>query len=165
MSETKPILIFTHFWDAEYIISRQFCIAQQDSTVKMIYLNNPLNYTVNSIALTHPNLDSLPLIQEQFPSLKTLNFFCPTYEILKKYKEDKDWDYYTKKYKELLVARRDDIKDWVNSLEDNKAYILCCWENTSRGANCHRVILYNAISHSKTLKDKVICLYRDGGKV
>lgn len=168
MSETKltkPILIFSTFWDAEYIIDKKFCIAQYKNEAKMVYLNNPLNYTVNSIALMHPNLDNLPLLKEQFSPLKTLSFFCPTYDILRKYKEDKDWDDYTLKYKALLVRRKDDIKDWISSLEDNKAYILCCWENTSKKAKCHRQIIYSAISNSKTLKDKVICLYRDGGKI
>ncbi len=164
-SETKPVIIFTTFWDAEYIISNKFCIAQQENAAKMVHLNNPLNYMVNSIALMSPDIERFPLIKEQFGSFRTLDFFCPTYDILRKYKDDKDWAYYTEKYKELLVRRKDDIKEWISGLENNKAYILCCWENTSKHANCHRQIIYKAISGSKTLKDKVICLYRDGGKI
>lgn len=142
--QTDKILIFTTFWDADYFLK-----------------NNEYSLCkVYSIALQHPNL---PFISKKFNPLPTLDFFCPTWEMLSKYKTDKNWDDYTKKYRALLMQRKKEIKEWFNSLK-NGSYMLCCWENTSRGANCHRKLLYDVFVHSKSTKDKAVYIYRHGGK-
>lgn len=168
MQESKPIVIFTTFWDAEDILKQKCFLFQNDNKTNIVYVctdsnNKPENFCVYSIALAHPSLDKIPNIKEQtLPFFIRLDMLCPTYDILMKYKRDKDWVDYTKKYKQIISKRKDEIKNWIFSLRNNFIYILCCWENTKSGANCHRQILYNAIIASKTLKDKATYIYRHG---
>ena len=147
---TDKILIFTTFWDAEYFLK-----------------NNPYSKCqVFSIALTHPGVTRLPNITLKSPwknSISCLDFFCPTPAMLFKYKEDKDWKDYTEKFNALIVQRKEKIKAWIDSIP-NGTYFLCCWENTKNGINCHRKLLYDALTQSKTMKDKAKYIYRHGGK-
>jgi hypothetical protein len=85
--------------------------------------------------------------------------------MLTKYKKDKDWDAYQKHFIELIKKRKVVIRDWVNSLKPDWVYFLCCWENTSSGAHCHREILYKAFSESQTISKKIIPIYRSGEKI
>lgn len=167
MQEYKPIVIFTTFWDAEEILKQKCFLFQNDGKMNIAYVrtgsdNKPENFCVYSIALAHPNLDKTPNIKEQINPFVRLDILCPTYDILMKYKKDKDWVDYTEKYKKIIVRRKEEIKNWFSSLRNNFVYILCCWENTQSGANCHRQILYNVITSSKTLKDKAIYVYHHG---
>jgi hypothetical protein len=74
---------------------------------------------------------------------------------------DDTWAIYESQYKELLKERKEEIKNWINNLIPNKIYVLCCWENTIKGAHCHRRILFDQFSKSKTISSKVISLYRN----
>ena len=166
MEEKKSTIIFTTFWDAEKMLSQK-AIVNNKKELQILELDedgDPSNYSVNSIALMHPDLTKMPLINKQFHPFTTIKCLCPTYDILMKYKTDKDWDSYTKEFKKLIVNRKKDIISWIDSLNPNFIYILCCWENTERGANCHREILYKLLTQSKTMKDKANYIYRTGSK-
>jgi len=161
----KPIILFTNFWDANNLIDRKHFTFSKDGQISLVNLiDDPINYNVLSIALTHPPIESLPNIKSRF-SLNRLDFFCPTYGILMDYKNGGEWSEYIIKYKELLKSRKDSIVPWVKSLNQNNVYILCCWENTSKGANCHRDILYDVFTKSNSMKDMAIYVSRDGKKM
>jgi len=172
MKNDKPIIVFTTFWDAEFMISNKFCVYYDNQKLGVLYLNYKEiddnivaeNYTVCSIALMHPDLNFLPNIKEQFNPIRRLDFFCPTFNMLKTYKDDKDWETYTKNFKDLIRNRKDDILSWIDSLKGNHIYILCCWENTVNGSNCHRKLIYDAFTKSKSIKDKAIYVYKHGSK-
>jgi len=134
----RPIITFTTFWNANKVIS--------------MLPNN--NFRVHSIALSNPALDKLPNLKD----MSRLDIFCPSWEILNKYKQDKNWEDYTKSFMELMHTRNKEVKEWLNSLSHGYRYFLCCWENTSKGSNCHRRLLYDAFKNSK-LKDKYHFLY------
>lgn len=168
MKNSKPIVVFTTFWDAEFMLDNKCCVSLKEDKLHIIRLNlineTPINYTVSSIALMHPDLTQLPLIKSQFDPFIRLDCFCPTYKILKQYKESKDWDRYTKEFHGLIRHRKEDIKSWVEGLKEDHIYFLCCWENTKKNANCHRRLLYDAFIKSNSLKDKATYLYRHGSK-
>lgn len=159
----KAIVILTNFWDADNIIDNGSLIVE-DVAFKKIYkidfVSLPeTNFTIHSIALTSPQMKS-----KRFDNITRLDFFCPTYDMLKRYKEDKNWDKYVPDYKELLRCRKDNIRRWIISLKPNHVYILCCWENTSKGAHCHREILHKAFLNSSTARNNIISVYRHGSK-
>jgi len=159
----KPVILFTNFWDANKLLqTKHFVFWKGNSLYKVKMNDDPKNYSVLSIALRHPSLDKLPVIKETHSHLPRLDFFCPTYEMLKDYKGGGKWSDYVVKYKQLMRDRRTDITEWVKSLIPDHVYILCCWENTSKGANCHRKLVFEALSKSKTLRDKAIYTHRDG---
>jgi hypothetical protein len=146
MDLVKPIIIFTTFWDATSVYeSGGFMI--DDKIIKF----DPNEVELRSIALAQPKGKSLP----------NLSFLNPTWDILKEYKADRDWQKYTNEYKQILVENRLEIADWIDSLE-NKVYILCCWENTCKGANCHRKIVFDALNSSNRTKSSALYIYRDG---
>lgn len=142
----KPTVIFTTFWHADKMLEKDE------------------NIVVHSVALSHPPLTKLKNINKHFKPFVRLDMFCPTPEILFKYKEDKDWRAYVKEYRKLLSQRKKEIKGWVKSLEDDKTYALCCWENTSVSAQCHRWLIYYALTDSKTMKDKAIYVCKHGNE-
>lgn len=159
----KPVVIFTNFWDADKLLKRgHFLCSEGEFLYKVMLYEDPRNYKVCSIALSHPPLDRLPVIKSKFSKLERLNFFCPTYNMLKDHKDGGEWSDYVKQYMPLLKSRKDSVLDWFKSLESNHVYILCCWENTSKGAHCHRQLMYDAFTKSKSLKDKAIYIYRSG---
>ena len=168
----KPIVIFTSFWDANYLLSKEFFVSEINDNPIIVWLKNkdgkPHNYSVSSVALRAPSLDKLPIIKEKHGEMSRLDFFCPTYKILTDYKSDPimkfNWELYKSRFKPLLQSRKSDILDWVDSLESNKIYFLCCWESTSEKVHCHRQIIYNAFKASKKISDKVISIYRHGNK-
>ena len=87
--------------------------------------DKPQNYEVVSIALSHPPLSRITKIEEKFNPIKRLDFFCPTYDMLKDYKDGGDWIKYTDKYKTLLKSRKAQVFEWVESLSSDRIYILC----------------------------------------
>jgi len=158
----KPIILFTNFWDANKLIDIGFfTFANKDNIYNVKLIDDPINYNALSIALTHPPIKSLPNIKLRF-NLDRLDFFCPTYDILMDYKNGGDWIEYISEYKLLLKKRKVQIVQWIKSLMPDNVYILCCWENTSKGANCHRNILYEAFISSSTMKDAAIYILRNG---
>ena len=166
MKSKKSIVILTTFFDADNMIENGCFFYQSENKKDVVYkinlLNdkngNPENYVVNSISLVDPMLKSLINVKE----LNRIDCFCPTYNIEKKYKEDHDWETYRKKYSELLKKRKTEIKSWSDSLEPDKVYLICCWENTKKISRCHREIIYSALKNSKSIKDRVLVIYRDG---
>lgn len=139
----KPIVTFTSFWDANILVQDQ-----------------SQNYQVYSIALGIPDSTKIPFIK----NILKLNHFCPTYDLLMSYKKDGDWDKYKVIYRKILISRKDDIDKWLKGLEQDKTYILCCWEDTSKKCNCHRKILYDALKATKIWKDYAIWVYRNGNE-
>ncbi|PJB21417.1 MAG: hypothetical protein CO114_05415 [Euryarchaeota archaeon CG_4_9_14_3_um_filter_38_12] len=61
-------------------------------------------------------------------------FLAPTKELLDKYKNNKNWDFYVNEYKRLLVERR--VLDKLNKSFFKKRTCLLCSEPTSE--HCHR---------------------------
>lgn len=134
---------------------------QNNSVYKInIYTDWP-NYSVYSIALSHPELTDL----KNPSSMTRLDVFCPTYDMLKRYKENGDWEAYTKDYWNLLKARKNRMAEWAESLVRDRIYFLCCWENTSGKAHCHREILYQAMKGSKIINEKSLVIYRKGNEI
>jgi hypothetical protein len=60
------------------------------------------------------------------------------------------------------VSNKESVAKFVDSLEPEHIYILCCWENTCKGANCHRKLLCDALSSSGRTKDLANYVYRHG---
>jgi len=167
VKKLKPVVIFTTFWDAAYLVDSKSVLFDWHGNIKSLnLLSDPCNFSVKSVALSHPSFEKMPKLKGIFRGNRDrLDFFCPSYDLLHKYHKDKDWNYYIEKYKKSMGSNKREIRDWVSSLELNHIYILCCWEDTSGGANCHRRLIYNALRASKIAKDKLILIYRDGGKI
>ena len=166
---SKPVVVFSSFWHVEKILESGYYLHRlDDNNVIKLVVELPMNYSVYSIALSNPKLDdkltniaALNILNK----FHRLDFFCPTYNILKDYQTDKDWEIYRKRFIGILKERTDKIKAWVSSLKPDHVYFLCCWENTSKKAKCHRQIVYDVFRNSKSIKDSVISLYCDGGKI
>jgi len=158
----KPIVLFTNFWDANALINTDGLLIKIDNQIHPINLSdqNKNNFSVYSIALSHPSFEKLPNVQKAFKG--RLDFFCPVYNLLQRYKQDNNWDKYVEDYKNLMRERRSQSVKWINSLDINHIYILCCWENTSGKSHCHRDILYTAMLNSKLTKEKIYPIYRSG---
>ena len=157
MQIDKAIVILTNFFDAEKLINDHAILC--DNPIQIIKFNSDRLH-VSSIALSHPKFDKLPNVYKYFES--RLDFFCPTYDLLLKYKADNDWEFYTKKYKKIIIDRKDRIKEWFCTLVPDHVYILCCWENTSGKSHCHRQLLHKAFMSSEVAKKYMISLYRHG---
>ena len=128
-----PIIIFANYWVAKAIIDKN------------------KNGKMYSISLSNP---------KGFENIEKVKCFCPTWDILKEYKENKDWTRYTSSFIEKIKKDKNDIKKWIINLVSGE-YYLCCWENTKNGANCHRKILFDLLSESATMKKKAIYKYLD----
>lgn len=165
MKTSKSVVILTNFWDANLIIDYGFALFRHKNNVlckvNIHSKKGVSNYSVHSIAISHPPLTKL----ENLEKMSRLDFFCPTYDMLVRYKKDSDWEKYTTDYGKLLKSRRSELKDWMDSLKPERVYILCCWENTSSKANCHRELIYKIFLSSEVAKKKIIPVYRHGNKI
>jgi len=162
-SISKSVVVLTSFWDASTVIDHGYFLHKpvKDNNIYRININKEdCNFSVNSIALRPPT--KTPKYLEK---MSRLDFFCPTYDMLKRYKNDNNWDSYKKDYYNLIKKRKDQIKEWINSLKKDHIYFLCCWENTSTGANCHRELIYKAFRNSTTASEKILPIYRHGEKI
>lgn len=165
----KPIIIFTNFWDADKIVNDGFIpYVGKDVIGKINFIceedNTPINFSVNSIALMQPPKEKLMTLNRCFKSIPTIGIFCPTYDILMKYKNGGSWEEYCASFMNLMRYRKPEIKQWLSNLEPNKVYVLCCWENTSGKSKCHRQLIYDAFCNHKNTSDNNILIYRSGGK-
>jgi hypothetical protein len=159
------IVVFSTFWDVNKIVGTSYFLANDRSgknTYKINLLidaktNEPRNFEVRSVALSNPTIKN-----PAWNKIGRLDFFCPTYEILNKYHGDGNWEEYQKCFKILMQKRKKEIRKWLDSLKPDWVYFLCCWENTSNGANCHRQLLYKDFCNSKVAADKIIPFYRHG---
>lgn len=165
MSE-KSIIVFSNFWDTNAVIDFRFLFLHDVKNEKLYKINllkkdnSPENFSVHSIALSHPDFSK----EINVKNMNRIDCLCPTYDMLKRYKKDKNWDAYQKDFLDLIKKRKSVIKDWAMSLKPNWVHFLCCWENTSHGAHCHREILHKVFSESKTISNKIISIYRSGEK-
>ena len=139
----KPTVVFTSFWDANAIVKW-----------------SSKDYQVFSIALGIPSYDKIPYLK----NIPKLQHFCPTYELLTDYKSDKDWDKYRVEYRKILVARKEEIDSWIKGLEQDKVYMLCCWETTGNTVRCHRELLFDALKATHIWRDKAVWIYRSGSE-
>lgn len=163
----KPIVILTNFWDAESILKLQSIFIDIRNSNKVCRLNflkdqnnNPKNFSVYSIALSHPNFSKLPNLNKAFKG--RIDCFCPTYNMVMDYKETKNWLAYIPLYKDILVNRKERILKWFDSLEKDHIYLLCCWENIKGKSHCHRELLYKVLLTSKKANDKLYPILREG---
>jgi len=157
MKSKKALVVLTSFWDAEILIRNKYFVFKHEDNGYRGLIDKD-TYSLFSIALSNPPFTKFKHIKD----MERLWFWCPTYNMLRDYQEDKDWDKYTVRYKELIRSRKEDIKEWIDSLVPNHIYILCCWENTSKNSHCHRQLIYDALLSSKTAKEKIFPVYRDG---
>lgn len=166
----KSVILLTNFWDAQACIKQKFLLYPQEDKIYKINIDysegpdknkTPINYFIHSIALSHPDFKSLPDLK----IMTRLDVFCPTYEMLSRYKEDSNWDNYTLDYINLLRNRKARMSEWINSIAEGKVYFLCCWENTAGKAHCHREIVYKAMINSKIVMEKAIVIYRKGNEI
>lgn len=148
----KPILLFTTFWKAKSIIDNGCYIFEKDEKTVNIRIDDQRKLQKYSIALSQP----------KNCHLERVDCLCPTYDILMDYKNNKDWDSYTKLYTELIKNRRNKIVNFVESIDKDSICFMCCWENTSKGAHCHREIVYNMFNNSENMKKRVYLVYDHG---
>ena len=127
----KPIILFTSFWDANFLAKEEYFLVENDGQNKLIWIDD---YSTQSIALMSPEKSKIKYLTD----LQRLDIFCPTYTMLMAEKSKPDWPKYTKEFKSLISSRKHEIVDWVDSLVSGHIYILCCWEATCEGTNCHR---------------------------
>lgn len=163
----KSIVIFTNFWDADTVINYRFLLFHDLKNQKFYKINllgdkkgKDINYSAHSIALSHPDFKN----KSNLKNINRIDCFCPTYDMLKRYKENHDWDSYRKDFIGLIKKRKEAMKEWAASLIPNRIYFLCCWENTSSGAHCHREILYKAFLDSKVMSKNILPVYRHGNE-
>ena len=147
---SKPCLVFSTLWFAEKCLKdRQFCVAVDDEKYLHIDLHDE-DYELYSIALYPPK--DIQLCHEA--GLKTPpTEFVPTSAMLHSYKQTRDWDAYLKQFIARLKGGKESVKRFVESLQEDTVYFMCCWENTSKGAKCHRRIVYDALKHSQLGKN------------
>ena len=151
MSIKKQSIVFTNFWNAEKILTSKSLIVDQ-----VDIFSDPCQFS--SIALGTPkNLTCLSLMNK-------LPFLAPSWDILKEEKKSPDWTKYTKEYKKILVANKKDVVQYLEGLDAGSLHLLCCWENTCSGANCHRRILYDALKKSKRTCNLANYYYRHGNE-
>jgi hypothetical protein len=148
MESGKPIVVFTTFWDAQAITKKGAIAHIKDGQAYKIDIES--DSVVRSIAISNPM------------GMRRIDCLCPTWTILKQYKQDSDWDVYTKAYQRILAQRKHEVAEYIDSLVADKVYVLCCWENTCNGANCHRKILFDTLSYSSRTKDLAHYVYRHG---
>ena len=154
----KSIVILTNFWDADSLINNNQLLVNQEDKIYRINLDSKeKNYKVFSIALSHPDFSD----KDNLKDMSRIDCLCPTYSLLKRYKDNKDWAAYEKDFVNLIKNRKEDVKEWALSLKPDFVYFLCCWENTSHGAHCHRDILYKGFKSSKVITN-IIPIYRSG---
>jgi len=151
MDAEKPTIIFTTFWDAIRIKESKGFLFEN----KVVQFEDNEIQVLSIALVTPPNL--------KLKNIPTLDLFCPSWDILKKYKKDKDWDSYTQSYTDMLSERKAKIVSWLNSLSSN-LYVLSCWENTINGANCHRKIVFDLLAGSKKVGKYANFIYRHGDK-
>ena len=154
----NKIIILSTFWYANKMIENQSFLMPKDDGLCQIDLSDN-KYCVYSIALTHPSVEK----QIAFigSNIREANCLKPTYKLLMDYKKDKDWEKYKIDYVKLMKERKQSIYDFISSMEDDMVYFLCCWENTIRGANCHRKIIYDICTSSTKMKEMAIWRYVD----
>lgn len=162
----KSAIILSNFWDANSLIDQGYILysSKGNEVYKINFCSDSKhdsNYSVYSIALSHPDLKN----KVNLSLMTRLDFFCPTYDMLKRYKSDGDWEAYTKDYMNLLRNRKSKMSEWMDSLIGDRVYFLCCWENTSGKAHCHREILYRVMLNSKKLSEKAIIIFRKGNEI
>ena len=167
----KAIVILTSFWDANALVDAGYFLLKSSDDNKAYKINIiqekevPQNFSVYSIALAAPSSDKVKYLPPtSLEKSARLDCFCPTYNLLQRYKKNKNWDDYKKDYYNILRERKDRIRKWIGSLKPNHIYILCCWENTNERVHCHRQLLYNAFNKSELASDKMLLIYRDGSK-
>ena len=131
--------------------------SQQNFKINVIQDKENCNFSVSSIALRPPK--KLP---KHLSKMDCLDFFCPTYDMLVRYKKDSNWESYKKDYYALIKKRKESIRTWMESLRSNHIYFLCCWENTNDHVHCHRELLYKAFCNSTYASNKIIPIYRRG---
>jgi len=156
----KPLIVLTSFWDANELVKNKM-VPFKNTLVNL----NKTSFGVYSIAIQTPKLDKLGSLNELYPhGLTTVGCFCPTYSLLKQYKNDKDWDAYCEDFDLLMRNRKFEVQAWVKKLMNDYVYIYCCWENLHEGTHCHREILYNMFMQSKRVSSGCDYILRTGVK-
>ena len=153
----KPIVIFTTFFDANWVIGQGKFLAETDFGVTLVKLSR---YEVFSIATSHPSLTRLQNIR----SMRNLSFLSPDYEWVHDYHIDKDWAKYKRKYILRLKYVKNEVILFLSELKNDTVYFLCCWEDTTKHPHCHRQIIFDACTKSETVRDKAMYIYRDGSQ-
>jgi len=169
ISLKKAIVFLTNFWDANLLLEQRFVFIKLSNGeyVKINFLmdekKNPNNFEVYSIALQHPSFEKLPYVSAAFKG--RIDEFCPTWDLLNRYHAEKDWVAYCKDYIVILKKRKEDIRNWMQSLDFNKIYFLCCWENTSGKSNCHRELVHRAFQNSSRAQGSLVSIFRNGASI
>ena len=89
---------------------------------------------VHSLALSAPR--NVGAVHE------TVHCLCPTWEMVRQYKLDRDEEAYTNAYRKLVCERWLQIKRWLDGLDPSEDLHLCCWERTGF---CHRYLVAKLI--------------------
>ena len=159
----RALVVLTTFWDANWILKQKsISIKLDDETIQEINIGSSSNVEAYSIALQHPQLFKIPFFEASFKG--TLDSFCPTWDLLKRYHSDRDWTSYCKDYRMILKNRREDIIKWIENINNSVIYLLCCWENISGKSHCHRELIHQAFMDSKRANRFLLSILRSGGK-
>jgi len=153
----KPLVIFTTFFDANWIIGQNKFVADTSLGITLVKLSK---YKVFSIACRHPSLSKLHNIKH----MELLSFLAPEYKWVHDYHIDNDWERYTKRYISQLRRVKKQVVEFLDNLQDDVVYFLCCWEDTTKQPHCHRQLVFDACIGSATVADKACYIYRDGAQ-
>lgn len=158
--ESKPIIIFTNFWDAEEIVRRKYCFLEHNGKILYVQLVESKIFPF-AISISHPSKEKIPFVSSH-PSFRRINELCPTLSLSSKYTANCPREEKIKLFKETVKSKKSQIIQWLNSLEKGNIYILCCWEKTSCKISCYRQQMFNLLSKSKQTVDKAFYFYREG---
>lgn len=152
---TRPTVIFTSFWDANWLLGQGIFIEYVDDKLVLFKRHQIQTY---SIALYHPSLTKLKNIDK----IGDLPYLAPSRELLTRYKNGQNWREYTKEYSQILKKASKPFRSFLESLPLGEVALLCCWEDTTSGSHCHRRIVYERCMRSKTAKSIASYVYRHG---
>lgn len=119
------------------------------------------DYIVCAISNGIPTHDKVPNLKH----IVKLSFFVPEWREVKNLKDGGAWSDFENAFMQKLKKDSTEITKWINEIiiTDN-TYVLCCWENTSGVAKCHRQILFNWLSMNKKLANLISIEYRHGNE-
>ena len=78
MKKLKPVVIFTTFWDAAYLVDSKCVLFDWHGNIKKLNLQSePCNFSVKSVALSHPSFEKISKLKGIFRCNRDrLDFFC-----------------------------------------------------------------------------------------
>lgn len=103
------------------------------TTIQTSYFSKYKGENAVSISLSKP---------KWYPNCREYKILAPTWDLLNRYKKDKDEDYYIGRYYREVLSKLDPQKVYEELGEDA---VLLCWEKSSDF--CHRHLIAEWLEH------------------